>query len=131
MQIAAHFLQGKTMAGSQRQDDCVFRGGRLKFEVELAAETLAQRQTPGAVDAIAVRRMDDQLRSPAFVEETLEHQLVLRGQKTECSFGAGKVIDQLRRGIRDDLQFFDKIVKRGPGIRQTRIDIGTQPGYRK
>src|SRR3954462_5081593 len=112
MQIAAHFLQGKTMAGSQRQNDCVFRGRRLKFEVELAAETLAQGQAPGAVDAIAVRRMDNELRSPAFIEEALEHQVVLRGKKTECSLGAGKVIDQLRCGVRDDLQFFDEIVER-------------------
>ncbi len=46
---------------AQRQHDGVVGRRRLQLEVELRAEPLAQRQTPGAVETAAERRMDDQL----------------------------------------------------------------------
>jgi len=63
---------------AQRQDDGVLGGRGLQFEVERAAEFLAQAQAEGAVDARAVGRVDDELHAAGFVEEAFEHQRVQR-----------------------------------------------------
>ena len=97
-QVAPDLVEGKAVAGGQREDDGVLGGRRLQLEVERAAEALAQRQPPSAVDATAKRRMDDQLRAAGFVEEALHHQTVLRGQRAQRGLGAGQVVDDLLGG---------------------------------
>ena len=74
VQVARDVDQREAVAGRQRQHDRVLGRRGLQLEVELAAEALAQRQAPGAVDAAAERRMDHQLRAAGFVEEALHHQ---------------------------------------------------------
>ena len=80
MQIASGFGQWEAVRGGQRQDDVVFGGRGLQLEVELAAKALAQCQTPGAIDAPAIGRMDDELHAADRVEEALEHDAVLGRQ---------------------------------------------------
>ena len=67
------------MGLAQRQDDRVLGGCRLQFEIEGAAEFLAQREAKRAIDTRAERRMDDELHAAGFVEETLEDQGVEGG----------------------------------------------------
>ena len=55
--------------------DAVVRGGGLQLEIEGAAEALAQRQAPGAVDARAEGRVEDELHAAGFVEEALGHHV--------------------------------------------------------
>ena len=86
------------MRGGQREDDVVFSRGRLQLEIELAAEPFAQRQAPGAIDAAAKRRMDDELHAADLVEEALEYDRVLRRQATECGKARRQVLHQLARG---------------------------------
>src|SRR3546814_15091304 len=81
--IAPALVQLEAVAGVQPQHDGVFAGGGLQFEIECAAEPLAQGQAPGAIDAAAERRMDDQLRAAGFVEKTLHHQCFLGRQGAE------------------------------------------------
>ncbi len=64
------------MARRQRQHDRILGRRGLQLEIERAAEALAQREAPGAVDAAAERRMDDQLHAAGFVEEALHRELV-------------------------------------------------------
>ena len=64
---------------AERQHDGVFGGRGLQLEVERAAEFLAQREAEGAIDARAVRRVDDELLAAGFIEEALEHQRVALG----------------------------------------------------
>ena len=54
-QVARHLAELEAVGGGQREHDIVLGRRRLQLEVELAAEALAQRQPPGAVDAAAVR----------------------------------------------------------------------------
>ena len=63
--------QRKAVLLGERDVQPVVGGRRLQFEVEAAAEALAQREAPGLVDAAAERRMNDQLHAAAFVEEAL------------------------------------------------------------
>ena len=60
------------MRGAEREHDRVFGRGRLQLEVEASTEALAQRQAPGAVDAAAEGRVDDQVHAAGLVEEALE-----------------------------------------------------------
>ena len=57
MEIAKDVSERKRMLRAQREKYCVFGGRRLQLEVELPAEAFAQRQSPGAVDAAAERRV--------------------------------------------------------------------------
>ena len=98
VQVARDFVQRKTVAGRKRQHDRVFRRRRLQFEIEAAAETLAQCQAPRPIQSAAERRVDDQLHAAGFVEETFHRQRRLRRQQAEFGFRGGQVIDQLSCG---------------------------------
>ena len=78
-------LQRERVLLAERNDDAVVGGGRLQLEIEGAAEALAQRQAPGAVDARAERGVDDELHAAAFVEEALGHDVVHAGHGAERS----------------------------------------------
>src|SRR5690606_36200037 len=70
-----------------------------QFEVEGAAEALAQRQAPGAIDAAAEWRMDHQLHAAGLVEETFENDFPLGGQRTERGLARRQIVNDL--GCRD------------------------------
>ena len=72
VQVARHLGELEAVRRGQRQHDVVLGRRRLQLEIELAAEALAQRQAPGAVEPAAEGRMDDQLHAADFVEEALE-----------------------------------------------------------
>src|SRR5208337_5678977 len=60
--------QREAMLLGQRDVQSVVGGRCLQFEIEAAAEALAQRQSPGFVDAAAKGRVDDQLHPSALIE---------------------------------------------------------------
>ena len=64
-------VEREAVLRADRQQDRVVGRRRLQLEVEGAAELLAQRQAPGAVDARAERRVDDELHAAGLVEEAL------------------------------------------------------------
>ena len=76
-------LERKGVLLAQRDHDAVVGGGGLQLEVERAAEALAQRQAPGAIDARAERRVDDQLHAAGFVEEALGDDGRVRGHRAQ------------------------------------------------
>ena len=90
MEIVRDVAELEAVRRRQRQHDIVFRCGGLQLEVELAAEPLAQGEAPGAVDAAAERRMDDELHAARFVEEAFEHDAVLRRQQAERAAAAAR-----------------------------------------
>ena len=71
-------VERKGVLLAERNDDAVVGGGGLQLEIERAAEALAQRQAPGAIDARAEGRVDHELHAAAFVEEALGHHAVGR-----------------------------------------------------
>ncbi len=95
VQVARDLVEREAVAGRQRQDDRVLGRRRLQLEVELAAEALAQREPPRAVDAAAERRVDDELHAARLVEEALEHDRLLRRQRAERGARRGEVLDDL------------------------------------
>ena len=50
-----HVLEREAVRRPEREHDAVLERGGLELEVELAAEALAQRESPGPVDARADR----------------------------------------------------------------------------
>ena len=75
--------------------EAVVGGRRLQFEIEAAAEALAQRQSPGFVDASAERRVDDQLHAAAFVEEALGDDGGLSGNIAQHRASLQDVLNRL------------------------------------
>ncbi len=64
-------LERERMLLGERNDDAVVGGRGLQFEIEGAAEALAQRQSPGAVDAGAEGGVENELHAAGLVEESL------------------------------------------------------------
>src|SRR6185503_19266919 len=121
MQVARHFVKGKTVCGSQRKDDRVFGCRRLQFEIELAAKPLAQCEPPRAVDAIAVGGMYDELRAAAFVEEPLEQQFLLSWQDAERRLRAGASPSQ--KGIDGGMPSASSTRTRPASTRRMRYEV--------
>ena len=116
MQIAHHLVERETVRFGQRDDDVVFGRGSLELEIELAAETLAQRQPPRAIDAAAEWRMEDELHSARLVEEAFEHDRVLRWQAAERRMTRAQIVDQLLGGGLNDAKLLHEPAQRGgPG----------------
>ena len=117
------------MRGRQRQHDIVLGRRRLQFEVELAAETLAQRQSPGPIDAAAEGRVDDELHAARFVEEALEDDRLPRRQTAERGGGGGQIVDELFGGGCADADFLGEPTpggrSGGVGL-EARRDFGAQ-----
>ncbi|MNZ53565.1 hypothetical protein D3C78_714450 [compost metagenome] len=112
VQVAPHLVEREAVAGGEREDDGVLGGRRLQLEIEVAAETLAQRQPPGAIDPAAERRVDDQLHAAGFVEETLQRQAVLRRQHAEGGARAGQVFGDLQGRFLAKAEFAGQPVER-------------------
>ena len=79
--------------------DAIVGGGGLQLEVEAAAEALAQGESPGAVDARAEGRMDDELHAAAFVEEALGDDGALGGNGAEDGAAFADVGGELAMGF--------------------------------
>ncbi len=97
MQEMKDIGQRKAVLLGQRDVQPVVGRRRLQFEVEAAAEALAQRQSPGLVDASAERRVNDQLHAAAFVEEALGDDRLLRRHRAQHSAALQDVFDRLLR----------------------------------
>ena len=78
--------------------DAVVGGGGLQFEVEAAAEALAQGEAPGLVDAAAEGSVEDELHAAAFVEEALGDDGGFGGDGSEDGAAGDDVGDELVGG---------------------------------
>ncbi len=123
MEIAFDVVERETMRGGQRQDDVVLGRGRLDLEIELAAEALAQRQAPRAVESAAIGRMDDELHAADLVEEALEDERLLRRQAAERRLAGGEILDELARSRLDDADLADQEIERA-GARGIAVEAG-------
>src|SRR5947207_14156407 len=94
------------MLRSEGEQHRILGGRRLQFEIELTAETLAQRQTPCAIDPAAEWRVEHELHAARFIEETLDDDCVLRRHRAERGLrGVQACRDFLRRRIGDYFDF--------------------------
>ena len=133
MQIADHLIEREAVRFGQRDDDVVFGRGRLELEIELAAEALAQRQSPGAIDPAAIGRMDDELHAARLVEEAFEHDRVLRRQAAQRGMTRPQIFDQLLGGGRNNAKLVHQPAQRGRAGRvplKLFRDSGPQPRNR-
>ena len=65
------------MLRTERNHDRVIGRCCLQLEIERTAKAFSERQTPGAIDSAAERRMQNQLHTARFIEKALEHQRLL------------------------------------------------------
>src|SRR5712692_7045125 len=95
MQEFKNIRQRKAVLLGQRDIQAVVGGCRLQFEIEAAAEALAQRQSTVFVDASAKGRVDDQLHPAALVKEPLGDDRRLRGHIAQHDTSFEDVLNQL------------------------------------
>src|ERR1700687_820470 len=95
MEELKNIRQRKAMLLGQGNVQAVVGGRRLQFEIEAAAESLAQRQSPGFVDAPAKRRVDDQLHPAALVKKSFGDDRLLRGHVAQHRAPFERVLNQL------------------------------------
>ena len=88
----------KTVLLRQRNVQAIVGGRSLELKIEAAAETLAQGQSPGLVDAGAERSVDDQLHAAAFIEETLGNDGALGKNITQHGAAFEDVLNGLLDG---------------------------------
>ena len=110
VQVAEHVGEREACCGPSDSISAVLGRRGLQLEVELAAEPLAQRERPRAVDAAAERRVQHELHAAGFVEEALEDERVLRRQRAEHG-AARRGIDDLLRGLGRDTRFGDRATR--------------------
>ena len=134
MQIARDVGEREAVRGGERQHDGVLGRRRLQLEIELAAEALAQRQAPRAVDAAAERRVDDELHAAGLVEEALEHDRVLRRQAAERAHAPRRDSRRAARAAGASTpRSSDQPAQRALAARiaaQARRDLRAQPRHR-
>src|SRR5580700_1285545 len=85
----------EAMLLGQRDVQAVICGRGLQFKIKTAAEALPQRQSPCLVDSSTERRVDHQLHSTAFIEETFGDDRLLRGHGSEHGASLQNVFDHL------------------------------------
>ena len=90
-------LERKAMARVEREQHRVVDRRGLDFEVERLAKAFADRQPQPAVDAHPERRVNHHLGAAEAVEEALDHQRALVGNRAERALAAAHVIDRLAR----------------------------------
>ena len=102
MQVVKHLFQRKAVRVPQGKNNRILGRRGLQFEIELAAEALAQSKAPGAVQAAAERRMHHQLHATAFVKETFQYESVLGWNHTQAFVHDGQIgSDLFGSGCRD------------------------------
>ena len=120
---------------AEREHDGVLGRRRLQLEVERAAEALAQRQAPGAVDAAAEGRVDHELHAAGLVEEALEHDASrCVGSAPSAACARREVVDELRARPRRRAPSSSRsqATRRvAPPSSQPRVDLVAQPRHRR
>ena len=109
-EVAGDLVEREAVGFAEREHDRVLGRRRLELEVELPAEALAQRQTPGPVEAAAEPGVDDELHSAALVEEPLEHHRVAVGQGAQRGMRGAEIVDDLLGGIASDTDSLHELV---------------------
>ena len=113
LDVLEHDLQRERVLVAQRQHQAVVGRGGLQLDVERAAELLAQRQAPRAVDARAERRVQDQLHAAGFVEEALGDDGLAGRHGAQDRFAGADVRDDLLRTRALDAALGQQPVDRG------------------
>ena len=90
MEVTRDVAELESCARGQRQHDIVFGRRRLQLEIELAAEALAQRQAPGAIDPAAERAWMTSCMPPASSKKRSSTMRVLRRQAAERGAAAAR-----------------------------------------
>ena len=99
--------EGEGMLFGEGDVDAVVGGGGLELEVEAAAETLAEGEAPGLVDAAAEGGVENELHAAAVVEETFGDDGGFAGDGAEDGSAGDDVGDELEGGRGADAGFLD------------------------
>ncbi len=134
MEVAEDVREGERVLRPEREQQRILGRGRLQLEIELTAESLAERESPRSIDPAAERSMKDELHPAGFVEEALEDQRVLGRDDAKRASAFGDVLDHLfgpgcgQSGFRGEPVDDAPFVAVASRVRRAKcaIEIGTQ-----
>src|SRR6476659_2184883 len=107
-EVAGNGSMFEAMRSGQLEDNVVLRCRRLQLEIELATETFAQRESPSAIDAAAIGRVDHELHAPRLIEEALEDDSGLRWQAPKSAMRGPQIVANLLRRVLGDTEILDQ-----------------------
>src|SRR5215212_2688791 len=99
-------VEWKAVRWPKRKHYCVFCGRCLQLEVKLATKPLSQCQSPRPIQTATKRRVQHELHAATVIEESLEHEIVLRRQHTEHNLRPREILNNLLRGGLRNPHFF-------------------------
>ena len=126
-QVLEDILEREAVLRAEREHDGVLGRRGLQLEVEAAAESFAQRETPRAIDPAAKGRVQHELHPACFVKEPLEHQNLLCGNGTQDLTRGREILHDLPRACFIDPQRLHQPLDRALGIVQAIRHILAQP----
>ncbi len=103
-EVTRDFVEREAVHRAERDHDRVLERRGLELEIEAAAETLAQREAPGAIHARPEWRVDHEMRVARLVEEPLEDHALRARQGAEGGLCGAEVFHDLLRGRRRDAE---------------------------
>jgi hypothetical protein len=126
MQVPEHVGQRERVLRPERQQQPIVGRRGLQLEVELAAEPLAQREAPRAVEPAAERRVQEELHAARLVEEPLEDECLLRRKRPEQAAGLAEIEHDLeRRGARE-ARFVREPADRGLLVIEPAVELAPE-----
>ena len=90
VQIVKNLVERETVRWTKRKHYRIFGGRGLQFEVELATKTLAQRQSPGAIETAAKRRMQHHCMLPLSSKNLSRTRLSCDGMTPRTIFAPAR-----------------------------------------
>ena len=130
VEVAEDCLERKTMGRTEREHDRVFGCGRLQLEIERTTEALAQRQTPGAIQMAAERRMNHHVRAAVFIKEALGDDLFLSRHHTQRQLGQRQILNNLLSRPKTNTHHINQPLNTGSAGALARIPIGKRKPVR-
>ena len=128
-QVLKYVVQGKRVRVAESEDDRILGGRRFELEVEAAAEALAQRQPPGAVDPAAEGGVNHELHAPGLIEEALQNHRLHGRHRAERPRPRHQVLHDLTAGrLRDHPAVTRQPLDRRLGVGGARFDLFPQLG---
>src|SRR5205823_3502716 len=110
VQVAKDLRQRETVLRAEREKDGVLVRRGLQLKAETAAKPLAQREAPGAVDAVAERGVNHELHPAALVEEALQNDSLAGGNGPQRAAAFGEVFGNGADDIGRDAQLAGEIL---------------------
>src|SRR4051794_21394602 len=98
IQHAKENFDGKTLRGSQGQNNSIVIRASLQLKIKLPTKAFSQGEPPTTIGTRAVGGMDHKMHATDFIKKTLKDNLLLGGYEPKGGLLYTYIIDSLENG---------------------------------